>query len=123
MKATVWVNKMLSVEVEGDDNKAVFRGIADAQALFEDSTCGNCQSDDIKFQVRSVEDNDFYEVVCKKCGHKLSYGHSKANNKMYPKRMEVDKKGKAVRGEDGKPKYLPAKGWIKWDAVKDNDKE
>lgn len=114
MKVTVWVSKNLSVEVEGEDNKSVFKGISDAQALFEDSCCGDCGSEDVKYQVREVEDNQFYEMVCKKCFAKLSYGHAKTGGKMYAKRMEVDNKGKAIKDESGKGKQLPHRGWVKY---------
>lgn len=114
MQVTVWVSKNLSVQVEGDDNKAVFKGVAEAQELFSDSCCGACKSDNIKYQVREVEDNQFYEIVCNDCYSKLSYGHAKTGGKMYPKRMETDNKGKAVKDKDGKGKSLPHKGWVKY---------
>jgi len=114
MKVTVWVSKNLSVEVDGEDNKSIFKGISDAQSLFEDSCCGACKSENIKFQVRQVEDNEFYELVCKDCWAKLGYGHAKTGGKMYAKRMEVDNKGKAVKDDNGKGKPLPHKGWCKY---------
>lgn len=122
MKATVWVNKNLSVEVSGESDKELFSQIAKAQALFEDSVCGHCGSENIRFVVRQVEgDNEYYELHCKECGHKLVYGHAKSGY-MYPKRYETNKKGIAVKDESGKPKFLPHKGWQK-PFVENNVKE
>jgi len=68
----------------------------------------------VQVQVRQVEDNEFYELVCKDCWAKLGYGHAKTGGKMYAKRMEVDNKGKAVKDDNGKGKPLPHKGWCKY---------
>lgn len=116
MKATIKVTPNLSIDVEADSAKAVFEGISDAQATFEDSECGACKGKDIKYVVREVEDNKFYEIHCMnyKCRAKICYGHSKDGKKMYPKRYEVDGKGKAKKDKDGKSIYLPNNGWVKY---------
>ena len=112
MKATVKVNDKLSLDVEGDTAKTLFKGVAECMATFEDTKCGACGSDDFSYVVRQVDDNEFYEVHCKntKCRAKLMYGHKKDGKSMYPKRYEVDNKGKA-KVENGKTVYLPNNGW------------
>lgn len=115
MKVLVNVGSGINLEVEAADDKGLFKAIADAQGheFFKDKSCQACNSTDIKFQVRTVEDNDFYEIVCKKCWAKLSFGHSKTGQKMYAKRLKTDNKGKAVKdGEKSVP--LPHKGWCKY---------
>jgi hypothetical protein len=113
MRATVRVTPVLSLDVEGETAKGLFKGIAEAQATFEDSACGACNGTDIRYVVRQVDSNEFYEVHCQnfKCRAKLSYGHNKDGKTMYPKRYEVDNKGKAKKTADGKTVYLPNKGW------------
>lgn len=82
-------------------------------ATFQDTNCGACNSSDIDYVVRKVEGNSFYEMQCnnKNCRARLSFGHSKAENKMYPKRVETDNKGKALRDAEGKVTYLENNGW------------
>lgn len=116
MKAVFNVRDGLTVEVDIKDIKDVFKASTDFHEVFGDHKCGLCQSDDIRLNHRNVEGNDFYELVCnvRGCGGKLSYGQEKATNKIYPRRYETDPKGKALRDNDGKPKYLPNGGWHKY---------
>ena len=119
MKVRVNLGSGFSMEVEGSDDKTLFKAISEAQKseLFMDTKCGCCKSENIKFQVRTVEKdgdtNDFYEKVCKDCGAKLNFGHSKSGG-MYAKKMVTDKKGKSVKDENGKGKPLPNNGWNKY---------
>jgi len=119
MRVTVWVNRNISVDVEGTDDKALFKGIAQAQnhEFWADSCCGKCGCEDVKYQVRTVntdgEENEFFEIVCKKCYAKLSFGHAKAGG-MYAKRLEVGAKGKAIKDEHDKGIKLPNKGWLRF---------
>ncbi len=123
MKATVKVTDRLSIEVEAETTKTLFRGISDAQSTFEDTKCGACGGTEIAYVHRQVDDNEFYEVHCKntKCRAKLQYGHKKDGKTMYPKRYETDGKGKA-KVENGKTVYLPNNGWTiyKPDAKSEN---
>lgn len=91
----------------------VFKQIAEFSETFQDSVCGACGNGDIDYVVRKVEDNEFYEIQCRNlnCRAKLSYGHGKTDNKLYPKRAETDKKGKVVKDDNGKGKWLLNKGW------------
>ena len=48
----------ITIEVEGQTPKDLFRAIAEFQEIFEsDSMCGCCQSVTIRFRVRTVDEN------------------------------------------------------------------
>ena len=55
-------NGKLSVELEGDSQRDIFAEISKFQEVFEEDTCGKCGSDNIKFVVRNVDDNLYYEL-------------------------------------------------------------
>ena len=115
MKATVKVNEQLSIDVEAEDVKKLFEGLANVQEVFGDNKCGACKSTEIRCCVRTVEDNSFYELVCNKCHCKVAFGHNKTGGGMYPKRYQTDSKGKAVKDKTtGKPIYLENNGWTKY---------
>lgn len=102
----------LSCVAEGTGAE-VFKQLSEFSETFQDSCCGACKSENIDYVVRKVEDNEFYEMVCRnsQCRAKLSFGHSKADSKLYPKRVVTDNKGKAVKDVNGKAQYLPNNGW------------
>ena len=103
MKATFQVNPKLSLELEGKDQKDLFKELAKSQEIFSLDTCGLCGCKNIRYVVRNVEDNDFYELVCQdvKCRAKLAFGQHKKGNTMFPK----------LKDEKG---YLPNRGWTKY---------
>ena len=51
------INGRLSVELEGDSQRDIFQEIARFQEVFEETVCGKCGSDNIRFVVRNVDDN------------------------------------------------------------------
>lgn len=67
------------------------------------NVCGKCKSQNIKMRVREVDDNKFYEKVCKDCHARLSYGVNKGKGKTL-----------FVRSKDEAGNYLPDYGWKKW---------
>jgi hypothetical protein len=90
------------VEVEGASVKALFKEIAQVQEILDaDSQCGACGSADIKFRVRTVAENDYYELVCDGCGAALSFGQRRTGDGLYPKR----------KTESGP---VPDRGWVKY---------
>jgi hypothetical protein len=96
-------NGRIVIEIQGETVKDVFRAIAQAQEVFEAAhTCGSCNSEDIRFQVRTVEDNDFYELVCLECRAQLHFGQHKKGRTLFVKR----------RDEAGN--LLAAEGWTQW---------
>jgi hypothetical protein len=71
--------------------------------------CGKCGTggEGLQYQVRTVDDNKFYELRCTKCGAVLSFGSHKKGNSLFPKRY--------AENEDGEREWLPSNGWTKWD--------
>lgn len=99
----------LVLKVEGETQKDLFRELARAQEIFEaESECGLCQSADIRFRVRTIEDNEYFELACA-CGATFAFGQHKKGGGLFPKR----------KGENGK--ILPSHGWSKWEPERTND--
>jgi len=94
----------LSVEFDAGTNKEAFKQLANLEEVFNESCCGKCKGDSIRFVVRHVEGNDFFELHCQnhKCRAKLAFGQHKTGGTLFPKR-----KGE---GEE----YLPDNGWVVW---------
>lgn len=126
MKVT-YLGKKFSVDFDGTGQKEIFEQIGVFQEVFEETNCGNCGSDNIKFVVRDVEKdgdvNKYYELLCKECFCRLSFGHHKTGNTMYPKRYKTNNKGKMVKDDKGKPTYLGKNGWHKYQAEAVDSKE
>lgn len=102
MKALYNVNNKLQFEVEGSGQKELFKELATIQEIFGEEKCGVCGKDSIRFVVRNIDDNDYYELKCSDCGSVLAFGQHKKGGTLFPKRKD----------DDGK--YLPNKGWYKW---------
>jgi hypothetical protein len=80
----------------------LFNEINKFQEVFEEDTCGKCKGQDIKYIVRTVDDNQYYELKCNGCGSKLAFGVNKKGGGLFPKR------------KDNEGKWLPDNGWTKW---------
>lgn len=102
MKALYNVNGKLQFEVEGSGQKELFKELATIQEIFGEEKCGSCNKNNIRFVVRNVESNDYYELRCSDCGAVLAFGQHKKGGTLFPKRKD----------DDGN--YLPNKGWHKW---------
>src|SRR5579863_2661605 len=90
----------LTIKVVGDEQKELFRQLAVVQDIFDgESECGLCHSPDIKFQVRAIDGNEYFELVCTKCNAQFSFGQHKNGKTLFPKR----------RGPGGP---LPDGGWF-----------
>lgn len=98
----------ISVEVEGKDNKDIFRQLSVFQEIFEHRVCGACEGERIRFSVREVQGNTYYELKCMDCGATLAFGQKKADGSLFPKRKDKD------------GNWLPNNGWVKW-APKDDE--
>lgn len=98
------VNGRMMFEVSGESAKDIFEQIANVQEVFDaDSKCGCCDSANIKFRVRQVDDYTFYELVCADCHARLSFGQNKKGGGLFPKR----------KAEDGG--WLSNNGWSKFE--------
>lgn len=95
-------NDRIKVEIEGDSQRDLFDQISKFQEVFEEGICGKCGHEDVKFVVRTVEDNQFFELRCKGCGARLSFGSMKKGGGLFPRR------------KDSEGSWLPDGGWVKW---------
>lgn len=95
-------NGRIKVEVDAESQKDVFLELSKFQEVFEETVCGKCGSENIRFVVRNVEDNLYYELRCMDCGARLSFGVHKKGGGLFPKRKDND------------GKWLPDNGWVKW---------
>lgn len=102
MKVIFKPSAKLEFELEGSGQKEIFKELATVQEIFSEDKCGACKKDDIKFVVRNVEDNDYYEMRCLSCGAALSFGQHKKGGTLFPKRKD----------ENGN--WLENGGWHKW---------
>lgn len=94
----------IAAEIESDTQKGLFQEIAAFQEVFDEILCGACSGEDLRFVVRNVDDNDFFELHCQNpaCRHRLAFGQHKKGGSLFPSRK--DKEGK----------WLPKGGWTKW---------
>jgi hypothetical protein len=92
----------LTATFDSDTPKDLFGQIAAFQEVFGQCECGKCGSDDVRFVVRNVDDNQYYELRCQACAARLSFGLNKKGGGMFPKR------------KDGDGNWLPDGGWMKW---------
>jgi len=90
------------VELEDKDQKSVFKELAALSEVFGENICGKCNSINLRYMVRVVDDNEFYEIRCLDCGSVLAFGSHKKGNTLFPKRKDTE------------GKYLENKGWVKW---------
>ena len=97
-------NGKLSVEFDADSQTDAFASFAQIQEVFEESPCGKCGSEHLRFVVRTVDENQFYEIRCQDCGARLEFGVMKKGGRLYPRRK--DKEGN----------WLPDKGWQRWNS-------
>ena len=95
-------NGRFNVEFDSSTQVELFQGISRFQEVFEQDTCGKCGSTDLKFVVRNVDDDLYYELRCNDCGAKLALGVMKKGGGLFPKRKDAD------------GNWLPDNGWVKW---------
>lgn len=106
MKVTYKASDKLQFELEGSGQKEIFKELALIQEIFSEDKCGLCNKQSLKFVVRNVEGNDYYELRCNDCAGILAFGQHKKGGTLFPKR------------KDDEGTMLPNKGWHKWN--KDN---
>lgn len=98
----------LLFELDGSTTKEIFKAVGAVQEVFDEGVCGKCGGQDVRFVVRTVEENDYHELRCtnKDCRAKLSFGAHKKGGGLFPKR----------KGDDDK--WLANNGWEVWDGTK-----
>ena len=83
----------ITFEIDGENPKSLFREIAGIQEVFDGQReCGVCHGTEFRYQVRDVDDNDFYELVClnNQCRARFSFGQHKKGGGLFPKRKDAD---------------------------------
>jgi len=110
MKVLYNVNNKLQFELEASGQKELFKELALIQEIFGEEKCGLCSKNNLRFIVRNVDDNDYYELRCNDCGGILSFGQHKKGGTLFPKRKDGDN-------------YMPNKGWHKWTPDSQTDKK
>ncbi|MBT4604105.1 hypothetical protein HOC01_00560 [archaeon] len=98
-------NKNINVELQSESVKDAFKQLAEFQEIFDEKCCGACKNIDLQFVVRTVENNDYYELKCKACFAKLAYGQHKVGGSLFPKRKNPDGSYDNIN-----------QGWHKWQA-------
>lgn len=90
----------MTFELEGATQTDLFRQLARIQEVFEDTVCSNgkTSSNAVNFVVRTVDDNDFYELQCV--------------DKNNPELRYSKKKFGVHKGKDGT--MFPKGGWVKF---------
>ena len=101
MKVTYQSGK-LSVQFDCETQKDLFSQLSSFQEVFNETQCGKCGSENLRFVVRHNDGNEYYELRCLDCGAKLQYGVNKKGGTLFPKRKNAE-------GE-----WLPDRGWTKW---------
>ena len=64
-------NNRLQVEIEAESQRELFAELNKFQEVFENDVCGKCKGEDIQYVVRTVDDNQYYELKCGSCGQSL----------------------------------------------------
>lgn len=99
MKITV-KTRTCDIEVQATTVKGAVKEMAEAQAVFGNDTCLACQSSNVRFGHRVHNGNDFYEIICSDCNHRLGLSQLKDGGGLFVKRK--DKEGN----------WLPNNGWV-----------
>lgn len=100
----------LTVEMEVADQKDFVEQLAKLQEVVV-HTCQKCKKggiEDLRYRVREVDENRFYELVCTNCGASLSFGAHKKGNTLFPKVH--------FENEEGQREYLPNNGWTHYNS-------
>lgn len=107
MKLSYKVSDKLSFELEGAGQKEIFKELSALQEIFGEESCGMCKSHNIRYVVRNVDGNDYFELRCMDCGAILAFGQHKKGGTLFPRRKD----------DDGK--WLPNRGWHKYTPKQD----
>ena len=108
MKVKYRPSTKLEFELEGSGQKEIFKELAVVQEIFYEEHCDVCKKDNLKFVVRNVDGNDYYEIRCLSCGSVLSFGQHKKGGTLFPKR------------KDENNNWLENNGWYKWTGKNSN---
>jgi hypothetical protein len=100
MKVTyTTANRRLTFELESDNEKTLVAELGHIQEVFEETKCGCCESELIRFEVRTFEKNKYYKLFCTQCGATLDYHQHKEGGTLYLKDAD---------------RSLPSRGWYRF---------
>ena len=81
----------ITLVLEAADPKQAFRGLTAFGEIFTESKCGSCGSEDIKYEHRKHDDNDYYSLRCNGCQAQFDFGQHKTGSTLFAKRDKGDK--------------------------------
>lgn len=99
-------NNRIRAEFDAQTQTDMWEQLSSFQEVFEETACGKCGSENLRFVVREVDDNKYYELRCleSNCRARLSFGCHKKGGGLFPKRK--DENG-VWKGDSG---------WTVWNA-------
>lgn len=89
--------------MEAGSPKEAFSKLALVDSLFTESCCGCCDSKNICFAERKVENGSYLEMRCRDCNAQLDYGQNKDGKSIFAKKWDSENKC-----------ALPNNGWHVW---------
>lgn len=101
-------NGRLAFEIEVATGKVAFEVAAAIQELFEEECCGACKSKEIKFDVRTVNENKYYKLRCSACNATLDFGQKKDGKTLFAKRQDKDRN------------RIPNNGWYHYGGARED---
>lgn len=121
MRVEFKASELFTVCGEGATHKEAFKEVASMVEPFSISECGKCRSHDIYPVVRTVDKFTYYEMKCRKCRSKMSYGQSTENGALYPRRKYHDRHPAVKAGQAEVGDWLPNNGWEEWVNERDDE--
>lgn len=122
MKILIQVAENITVEVESESEKDLFKSVSRAKEIFGHTKCGRCQTNADYVTRKDSEDNDWLEMQCKnpKCRAKLVFGCVKGKeNKLFPKirwnnlsETQQEQRKDEQDYADNHNGFLPYGGWF-----------
>ena len=64
IEGEIKVNDKLTLKISAEGQKELFKDLSTVQEIFGENSCGMCGSTDIKYVVRTVDGNDYFELRC-----------------------------------------------------------
>lgn len=104
-------NGQFLTEFEYSTQKELFKKVAEFQEIFEDNNV-HCEGAKILFVTRNIDNNDYYEKKCSKCGKTYKYGQNKSGGTLFPHTSRGWQKWSPADNttEDDKPQAAGSKG-------------
>ena len=96
MKVEYTPNDKVKFHIDAETEKGVFEALASLQEVFGDIHCPIAGSkQNIRFLVREVDGNKFYELQCQDTFAKFVFGSNKEGGSLFPKRKMDKSTGEA----------------------------